>query len=211
MGFRLPYTPSERELILTDGILMFRMVWLYLIAEAASAELHLPQPLFGLEHPKDPESWASPEDLGFSAPAEGLASCWALEAIKDFAAEHKLCYWHLDQGPLGHEKRKPTTILSSVPAPPDALVSGPGHGVVTETRPSSEATGQWPSAGWAAWAPGLKAILKREVLSAVDSWMSERCQVLREQENFLRHVAQGHVDFRRDCCMLGRGGAGSTT
>ena len=198
-------TPSERELVLTDGILMFRMVWLYLIAEAAAAELNLPKPFFGMEHPKDPETWARPQDLGFEVPDEGLASCWALEAIQDFAVEHELYFWHLDQGPLGHQKRKPTTILSSVPAPPDVLVTGPGHGSPSEV-PSSHATSSpWPSAAWATWAPGLKAILKREVLSAVDSWLSERCQALREQENFLRHVVQGHVDFRRGCaaCLAG--------
>ena len=50
-------TSSEREQILTDGILMFRMVWLYLIAEPVATELNLPKPFFGMEHPKDPETW----------------------------------------------------------------------------------------------------------------------------------------------------------
>ena len=195
-------TPSEREAIYTDGVLMFRMVWLYLIAEAMAEERQLPKPFFGMEHPKDPDSWASPEDLGFGSPPDGFASCWALDAIKDFASQHELHFWHLDQGPLGHERRKPTTILSSVPPPPDVQVSGPGHGVKGTDVPSA---GSWPSTAWAAWAPGLKAILKREVLSAVDAWSSEKCSALREQENFLRHVVQGHVDFRRDCaaCLAG--------
>ena len=195
-------TPSEREAILTDGVLMFRMVWLYLIAEAAASELDRPRPFFGMEHPKDPETWASPADLGFKPPPEGFASCWALDAIRDLAEQHNLFFWHLDQGPLGHERRKPTTILSSIPPPPDAQVSGPGQGVKV---PEVQLEGSWPSSQWAAWAPGLKAILKREILSAVDAWSSERCQALREQENFLRHVVQGHVDFRRDCaaCLAG--------
>ena len=204
-------TPSERELICSDGILMFRMIWLYVIAEAVSKELSLPRPFFGLEHPKDPETWARPEDLGFTIPEEGLASCWALDAIKDFATAYKLQFWHFDQGPLGHEKRKPTTVMASIPAPPDILVSGPGHG-----RPSPQPLGPvglpdpWPSSTWSAWAPGLKDIMKREVVSVMDAWMSPRCHALREHENFLRHVVQGHVDFRRDCsaCLAGaaRGG-----
>ena len=195
-------TPSERELVLTDGVLMFRMVWLYLIAEAVAEELQRPKPFFGLEHPKDPETWACPKDLGFTPPAEGLASCWALKALQDFASEHALHFWHFDQGPLGHERRKPTTILSSIPPPPDVQVSGPGHGTRSSQSP---AAGSWPSTAWAAWAPGLKDIIRREVLSVVDAWSSERCNALREQENFLRHVVQGHVDFRRDCaaCLAG--------
>ncbi|CAE7381446.1 unnamed protein product [Symbiodinium pilosum] len=36
-------TPSEKEAITTDGVLMFRMVWLYLIAEAMAEELNLPR------------------------------------------------------------------------------------------------------------------------------------------------------------------------
>ena len=73
------------------------MVWLYLIAEAVAEELNLPRPFFGLEHPKDPETWASPAELGLEPPPEGFASCWALDAIKDLAEQHSLCYWHLDQ------------------------------------------------------------------------------------------------------------------
>ena len=199
-------TPNEREVVITDGILMFRMVWLYIIAEAVALDLQLPKPFFGLEHPKDPETWVCPEDLGIQVPEQGLASCWALDAIKDFAEEHKLHFWHFDQGPLGHEKRKPTTLLSSVPAPPDVLVSGPGHGRSAPPALGTQGSGSpWPSSAWSAWAPGLKDILKREVLSVLDAWTSDRCRTLREQENFLQHVVQGHVDFRRDCsaCLAG--------
>ena len=199
-------TPSEKELIITDGILMFRMVWLYILAEAAAEELALPKPFFGLEHPKDPETWANPEDLGFQAPDEGLASCWALDAIKGFATQHGMYFWHFDQGPLGHEKRKPTTIMSSIPAPPDVLVFGPGHGRSSPQPPAQPGSDSpWPSSAWSAWAPGLKAVLKREVLSVLDAWTSNRCRALRERENFLRHVVRGHLDFRRDCaaCLAG--------
>ena len=107
-------TPGERELVLTDGILMFRMIWLSDCCSCCG-----PAPFFGMEHLQDPESWACPEDFGLQVPDEGIASCWALDAIRDFAAEHELHFWHLDQGPLGHERRKPTTILSSVPPPPN--------------------------------------------------------------------------------------------
>ena len=46
--------PSEKEAILVDGILMFRMIWLYLIAEAVAEELGHPKPFFGMEQPRDP-------------------------------------------------------------------------------------------------------------------------------------------------------------
>ena len=194
-----------KEAILEDGILMFRMVWLYLIAEAAAEELGRPRPFFGLEQPKDPESWVRPQEMGIEKPQEGFSSCWALQAIKDLAAEHNFYFWHFDQGPLGHEKRKPTTIMSTVPPPPDVLVSGPGHGVPSKQPVGSESRAQWPSAAWAVWVPQLKNIIKREVLSALDAWTSVRCKALRDHENFLRHVVQGHVDFRRDCsaCLAG--------
>ena len=199
-------TPSEREAVQTDGVLLFRMIWLYVIAEAVAEELHLPKPFMGLEQPKDPQLWVRPQEMGFEPPPEGFASCWALDAIKDLIKEKGFFLWHFDQGPLGHEKRKPTTIMANIPPPPDVLVTGPGHGVAT--APSSDvrsASGPWPSASWSAWAPGLKVIMKREVLTAVDSWTSVKCRTLRDQENFLRHVVQGHMDFRRDCaaCLAG--------
>ena len=197
-------TPSEGEAIQEDGALMFRMVWLYLIAEAVAEELGKPKPFIGLEHPRDPEAWAQPEEMGLDVPSHGFASCWALDAIKDLIKEHKFYLWHFDQGPLGHEKRKPTTVMSSIPAPPDALVSGPGHGVPSKQTEQKNGS-SWPSSAWSAWAPGLKGILKREVVSALDAWCSEKCSALRDQENFFRHVVQGPVDFRRDCsaCLAG--------
>ena len=115
-----------------DGVLMCRMIWLYLIAEAVAEELGRPKPFMGLEQPKDPQSWVRSEEMDVRPPPEGFASCWALDAIKELAREHGFHFWHFDQGPLGHEKRKPTTIVSSVPALPDVLVSGLGHG-----RPSA--------------------------------------------------------------------------
>ena len=197
--------PSEREAIFTDGVLMFRMIWLYVIAEAVAAELGRPKPLFALEQPKDPESWVEPKEMGLERPAEGFSSWWALQAIQDLATEYGFYFWHFDQGPLGHEKRKPTTIMSSIPPPPDVLVSGPGHGVPTVQPAVPTQRLPWPSAAWSAWAPQLKAIIKREVISTLDAWVSERCRALRDQENFLRHVVHGHVDFRRDCsaCLAG--------
>ena len=198
-------SPSEREAIIEDGILMFRMIWLYLIAEAVAEELGKPRPFFGLEQPKDPETWVSTQGMGITKPREGFASCWALQAIQDFGAEHRLHFWHFDQGPLGHEKRKPTTVMSTVPPPPDVLVSGPGHGTPSAKSVETGPKTPWPSSAWAAWAPQLKNIVKREVISALDAWTSVRCKALRDQENFLRHVVQGHLDFRRDCsaCLAG--------
>ena len=200
-------TPSEREAIQVDGVLMFRMIWLYLIAEAVAEERSMPKPFMGLQQPRDPESWAQPQDMGLDVPEHGFASCWALDAIKDLIQEHSFYLWHFDQGPLGHEKRKPTTIMSSIPAPPDVLVSGPGHGVPAKAAELKlGGSSPWPSSAWSAWAPGLKGILKREVVSVLDAWCSEKCcALLRDRENFLRHVVQGHVDFRRDCsaCLAG--------
>ena len=198
--------PSEREAAQVDGVLMFRMIWLYLIAEAVAEELGKPQPFMGLGHPRDPESWAQPEEMGLDVPPHGFASCWALDAIKSLIQEHKFYLWHFDQGPLGHEKRKPTTVMSSIPAPPDVLVTGPGHGVPDKSiKGNNGVSSTWPSSAWSAWAPGLKSILKREMVSVLDAWSSEKCCVLRDRENFLRHVVQGHVDFRRDCsaCLAG--------
>ena len=198
-------TPTEREAILTDGILMFRMIWLYVIAEAVASELGRPKPFFGLEQPRDPESWVQPKEVGLTKPAEGFSSCWALQAVQDLATEYGFYFWHFDQGPLGHEKRKPTTIMSSIPPPPDVLVSGPGHGVPAAQRADRGLCEPWPSASWASWAPQLKEVIKREVISTLDAWVSDSCRALRDQENFLRHVVQGHADFRRDCsaCLAG--------
>ena len=136
-------SPSEKEAILEDGILMFRMVWLYLIAEAVAEELGKPRPFFGMEQPKDPESWVRPQKMGIEQPREGFSSCWALQAIQDLAAEHRFHFWHFDQGPLGHERRKPTTIMSTEPPPPDVLVSGPGHGVPSAQPVADGSRDQW--------------------------------------------------------------------
>ena len=42
-------------------------------------------------------------------------------------------------------------------------------------------------------------------MSVLDAWTSAKCKAMRDRENFLRHVAHGHLDFRRDCsaCLAG--------
>ena len=109
----------------------------------------------------------------------------------------------LDQGPMGHQRRKPTTILANLDGVGDLHgVNGPGEeeGVVPGDLNARLRT----SKTWAAWAPGFVEALKRSL-----EW---KCQALDEEEGeakksvskldlngWKRHIGQGHAPFRSDC------------
>ena len=107
---------------LTNSVWL-RMMTVYLVAEETARRRSLPTVAYGQEQPRDPG------DYRVDIPRENLVSVWRFRAWKAFAERYKMEMIHLDQGPLGHERRKPTTIATNL----EQLrglgeVAGPGQG-----------------------------------------------------------------------------------
>jgi len=100
---------TEAELVMNDVVLLFRYLSLYVVAEDVR-RLNDPVIQFILEQPEDPARYRSAEDVA----AHGYMSIFRTKEWRDFQKKYNLHMLHFDQGPMGHERRKPTTLGTSM-------------------------------------------------------------------------------------------------
>ena len=175
-----------------DTIMIFRMIFLWMVAAATARANGESDPDFIMEHPEDPK-WSLKEP--------GWTSLWAFPEIQFLKDEMKWFWWEFDQGPLGHPRRKPTRVLASMCCPRELRdVRGPS--VVPEDERDHDGDG-FRSVTWATWAPGLKQAIKRAVESSLAGATWER--VMKLDGSFLEHLQRDHIPYRRDCraCLAG--------
>ena len=145
-------------------------------------------------------------------PRENMPSVWCTpewEVTERFLGVRQ---YHLNQGPLGHEDIKPTTIA--------------GHGVYwplwirdildSTCYPTSSPHGENHEHHEvrSCWALGLKQATAEAITNMADVWKryhdnAESLKALAKRKvltSFKDHVAQGHIPFRADCqhCLEGR-------
>ena len=141
------------------------------------------------ESPQDPESYApSGEDQ------EPVPSFWSFPEWEAFKERFDLQEVSFDQGPMGHERRKPTTIGTNLHWMAQlSEVRGPGrnagsHGSSVEERIEA-------SRRWASWAPGFKKAL----VVAIKGWLGDpRIQSI-TLEQWKTHLLNDHLPFRKEC------------
>ena len=198
----LPEIPvDEQEKVVEDDLL-----WVRTLAQAAAAQWGLENRFpglgarlgFGLENPADPlevfgQSHSMNPSLWCTPEYKTLERLLGLEQVK------------LDQGPLGHAIRKPSTLAVTRNMWPTWCreIRGPGIG----SRKGDK------SSDWAEWAPGLKQAFL-EFVEAVLQRSSQSQEVVAKavvNQSFRDHILAGHVPFRKDCysCVAGRSKKGS--
>ena len=185
-------TEWETWRVRQDTIMVFRMIFLWMVAAATARANGERDPDFIMEHPEDPQLFLKEQNM---------TSLWAFPEIQFLRDKLKWCWWQFDQGPLGHPRRKPTRILSSMPCPRELRdVRGPS--TVTEEERDHDGDG-FHSATWAAWAPGLKRAIKLRVEESLAGSTLEK--IMKLDQTFLDHLRRDHVPFRRDCkaCLAG--------
>ncbi|CAE7542344.1 unnamed protein product [Symbiodinium sp. CCMP2456] len=85
-----------------DDILVLRMMFLHAVASGVSERLRLLAPVFVLEQPED-------------QPGSDIPSLWVTPEWRAFASMFEVGEVSFDQGPLLHQKRRPTTLASNLP------------------------------------------------------------------------------------------------
>ena len=222
-----------------DSLLFIKM---FMLASVARRTLRLLQGLGTLRQPMATEPFCflleQPEDpfivLNASQDEAGrpYPSLWRWPAWEEWAAAEQASMLSLDQGPLGHARRKPTTL--GLIGPGWALSPTRGPGCEPSQPPHPTQGYQAMSGEWASWAPGLQAAIvafvgfqvsiARKVPSAcsTDSSSSEAhsqemvstaqhawARALSREESqrqaWAQHLAQDHLPRRRDCyhCLAG--------
>ena len=105
-----------------------------------------------------------------------------------------------DQAPMGHQRRKPTTVLGNLPAL-GQLEGIRSPGARTDPLPSGLQETMNASREWAAWAPGLVAAIKESLkiyLHQRDQCLVQRLNKM-DLEEWKRHIRSQHMPYRRDC------------
>ena len=193
-------TPAEKQLVEDDSQLWLRFMALVRLGR------HYNQNLTGLaETPEDPaEYWPQ------------MKHCPTFTNWGELNDTFETPGWQritVEQGALGHPRRKPTCLWTDIP---EVLQF---HGL----RSAAQTNEPWPtsvpeavqaSKKLASWAPMLKEALIQTICrtSRTCSESSPEVRaVRRHKEEELRdwylHLIQGHLPYRRDCaqCVLGAG------
>ena len=186
---------ADESLVIKDTALYVRMIYLHALSTAGkvvafSSLDQNKEVAFLLEQPRDPQEYL-PWDHELHARA---VSFWRSGMWHSYAQEAGLAMYSLEQGALGHQTRKPTTLGTNLAAL--SYLNG------LKTEGSLEPwSGQ--SHELAAWAPELvEAIVKALITHGKVPRM-----LAMSVEQWKDHVRRGHLPFRRDCLTCVQAGA----
>ena len=197
-------SPEEQKAVEDESVLLFRTFVLHHLADESRDD----GSLLVLEQPQDPLKYMSEDCCKDEVP-----SVWAWPEIRNLleggspcsiARHRKFFLAEFDQGPLGHEGRKPTGVLTNSWKLFTLLHGHKGEGYREGV----------PERCWGnkrrQWAPGLSHRVSRAIREWIGTSDLERREVegeervalqalTREEEEFRKHCETDHVVFRRDC------------
>ena len=173
-----------------DATLYLRQLYLYHRAATARKDRVT---LSALEQPEDPEEYIREEEKKL----QRYASYWSWPEWRSFKERWNMMEVCFDQGPMGHQRRKPTRLGTNIPRLVELQdIRGPGVGGGTALAEDlAERIKQ--SREWSTWAPGLKAALAagiRETLQNPEAMVKRM-----DLEAWKKHLLNGHIPYSREC------------
>ena len=139
---------------------------------------------------------------------KGYPSFWEWEETVGFLQRHQDMFQiRVDQGALGHQRPKPTMLLSNVGQLKelDGITSnGSGEEIQSDLKERLKQT-----ATWSTWAPGLIAALKVVIPKFLDGQAQQPMLSKLDLAGWKHHLQAQHVPYRRDCrvCLETMGSA----
>ena len=166
-------THQERQQVIEDDLLLWRMIFMYMVATfAARARGELQDPLFSLEQPASPKQYM-PEVVSF----------WDTEEWRRLKEEFSFTEETFEQGKLGGKSAKPTTFGGSL------QLNVEDYKITSRRHPSRVNS----SKELARWPPMLMMMLADELIKQVYQVTPKLPMSWQE------HLAFGHIPYRRDC------------
>ena len=214
-------SPEDKVKVVTDVVLWFRNLTLYILAE----EVRLPeepQTDFILEQPEDPIRYRSDADIK----RFGFMSVFRTAEWMAFQERYGISMVHFDQGAMGHDKRKPTSlaVVNKALLQLDELRGAPENAMSSEDFQAMEMEQRCKTSKlWSAWAPGLKEAIALAVQERLQGFepgaadqLSPRQPKVRASlqplsavalERWKQHFLNDHFPARRDCavCLRAQG------
>eukprot|EP00435_Cladocopium_sp_Y103_P052700 s362_g16.t1 len=180
---------AMRRRVEDDTVLWLRQYYLYHRAKKASTN----KVLYLSEQPEDPERYLDPITIA----KQRYPSYWAFPEWEWMKQENDFIEVHFDQGPTGHETRKPTTLGTNI-YELQSLDGLRGYGTSsTATASHQEMTLEErinKSKGWAAWSSGLKAAIATGIQRELNPWLRKMTL-----DQWKQHILQDHQPYYRGC------------
>eukprot|EP00438_Fugacium_kawagutii_P030710 Skav213064 [mRNA] locus=scaffold364:594309:601403:- [translate_table: standard] len=163
---------KERDMIQEDDVMMWRMLFTYMVAQYVRVAMGIPKKVGLLvEQPAAPDY--KPQ----------VVSWWKTPEWKEIKEEFSLEEMTVNQGSLGGEAIKPTTLGTNLQVDID------DYKMPKAINPTIK-----DSKKLARWAPGLMQAVARAVKTHVTE---ERANV--KAVTFEEHLRNNHVPYRKDC------------
>eukprot|EP00438_Fugacium_kawagutii_P033247 Skav228431 [mRNA] locus=scaffold1325:416500:425994:- [translate_table: standard] len=200
-------TEQEDQLVEQDSILWLRMLALYVLAEEIRGDHSMVPTAFVVEQPEDPRNYRDEKEVR----ERGFMSMWRTSEWLAFQKEYDMKLISFDQGCMGHQKRKPTSLGTNIPELFDLneMRGGGQHqnlpGVQLSRQNQTMREKCEESKRWAEWAPGLKRALAFVLRRWVDGFQLnspkgciKRLKLLTRAQ-WKAHFENDHLPARRDC------------
>ena len=185
-------SPAEQVKVKQADELYLRTLLLMHVAEEGRRRVNKPPTWSLIENPQDPATYVRP-DSNLHQQARRHGGFPSFFATREFQISSELLgmrQYHGDQGPYGHEKRRPTTWASTRELP--ELKKGPGVGPSVDGAVEEE----WLAAKCSKWAPGMIRLL----LNLAPSLSQSGIKVAKaDSMDWEEHVRNGHWPPSRRC------------
>ena len=182
---------EDRVMVSSENRMILKMVWLWIVAEAAMCNREQPQySKVGLcmEHPEDPRLYLPPGEI-----ADRSVFLWRTTFIEGMVNAFGLEETAFDQGALGNPQRRPTRCLTNL----ELGLRGLRDSRTSWPRP---VRGEDPSV----WSHGFREAL----CSAMKLWSrametdaTTKAMSAKEKGEWKEHLTNNHFPYRRDCSV----------
>ena len=212
LRFGLPWiSPEQQEEADIDSTLWIKTLWLIHLARGSRNDV-----LFMVEQPRDPKEWREDDYALHGGHGYPSFLCWP-ETDRVLIAYSDVIEVRVDQGALGHKRKKPTTLLTNIHEV--KLLNGLLDNSVQRPWPTSLQARMEESRSLAEWAPELKKLLLSVAIrvhrgqpplrlrSTVPRMNALTAAERKDMEMWQNHINQEHLPMRRDChdCLLAMG------
>ena len=166
-------TEAEKKMLQADDILMWRVIFLYVVASSMAKARRLPEVLFTMEQPASPRAYNS-----------DVVSWWDTKEWKKVKEAFRFQEETLEQGRMGGPTTKPTTFGGSLKLSSEDFMERRKGGMV-KIQNSKELS---------RWAPGVMNMVASALMTQV-----HKTDIKMKEVTWAEHIAFNHVPFRRDC------------
>ena len=212
LRFGLPWiSPEQQEEADIDSTLWIKTLWLIHLARGSRSDF-----LFMVEQPRDPKEWREDDYALHGGHGYPSFLCWP-ETDRVMVAYSDVIEVRVDQGALGHKRKKPTTLVTNIHEV--KLLNGVQDNSVQRPWPTSLQARMEESRSLAEWAPELKNLLLSVAIrvhrgqpplrlrTTVPRMNALTAAERKDTEMWQNHINQEHLPMRRDChdCLLAMG------